>query len=235
MGKKKRRKKRKPPAAKKASVRVPSGTAFNLWINFVLQAVTGRMAQGDAMMARHGDAIRSVARWLMDVRPVKVGVLYRGILVEPERLDRHWLEHEEQRKFLSWTQDRQVACWFADPKSIVSELVLQMYPGSRGYIASGKIEKKKVLWHHDWVEIPLPGLGVLNLAGAAAVHPEIDQGQFVWNLRTQREVISDAPERKESKMHVSPVEEGDCPDTEELDSRYAYPPYVAMRLLEHGG
>ncbi len=225
--KKKKGKKRKA----KAEVAVPTGHDVNHWVNFVLYAVVGRMGDADGLMRLHGDGIRCMAKWMMAEQNVQVGVLYRGILVEPSKVDRHWLPHDPRLRFTSWSQEKEIACWFADPHSIISDFVRQRRPNVRGYLSSGKGEKKNVLWHHDWVDIPIPGDGrTLSLMVAAAMHPHIDQGQFLWNVQTQSEVIMDAPKREGTKIHVDPIEKADCGDVEELDARFTYPPFLTTQF-----
>ena len=171
-----------------------------------------------------------MAKWLMHRQPVRVGVLYRGVLVEPHQLDRHWLPHDEKLKFVSYSQELEVACWYADPASIISGDVVARRPAVRGYIIAGKGNRDRLLWHHDWLAVDLPDGGQrLSLPGAAEVHPEIDAAQFTWNARTQSEVIEAAPSRADAKFHVEPVADRDCPDVEDLDARYTFPPFLTER------
>jgi hypothetical protein len=188
------------------------------------------MAEADALMRDHGPGIRRMARWLMAERPVRIGALYRGLLIEPSQVDRHWLEHEPARTFTSWSEDKEVACWFADPQSIISDFVRFQRPNVRGYLSKGKGNRDRVLWHHDWVDIPVGGGRTLNLAVAAGMHPGIDHGQFLWNIQTQSEVIVDAPKRPGTKIAVEPIEKEKCGDIEELDARLTYPPFLAAQL-----
>jgi len=222
-------KQKKSPKRERTRATPPASGAFNYWVNFVLYAVTGHLAQADALVAQHGGDVLRVSRWMMGQRPVAIGVLYRGVLIEPGKLDRGWLEHEEERRFLSYSEDKSVACWFADPASIISETVVEKYPASQGYLIKGRVPTSKVLWHHDWMQVEVPGAGVLPLAMAAALHPDIDEGQFIWNAATQREVITQPPGRKGAKLRVFSIESEGCPDSDELDARFAYPPYVASR------
>jgi hypothetical protein len=233
--KKKRKAKKRAKTSLPKPAREPSPDDFNVYITFVVYAVTGIMAQADVVMQRHAGAVRRVARWLMEKQPVTVGTLYRGVLIEPGRVKKGRLTHEQERRFVSWTEDRDVACWFAAPDSIVSELVIQMRPDSRPYLIEKKVPKDKVLWHHEWTQIPVPGIGPISLTGAAAIHPEIDHGQFDWNVGTQKEVITEAPAPTGQRFKLEPVGEDTCPETDELDARFAYPPYVEFWSGTHGG
>lgn len=207
----------------------PTSHDVNHWLNFVIYAVLGQLDAADQLMVRAGPGIRRMAEWLGEQRPVQVGNLYRGILVEPDLLeDGRWLRHEAARRFLSYTDDLDVACWFANPRSIISEVVRDHRPRARGYLATAQPGRDRLLWHHEWVDIPLPGGRRIDLGFAAALHPAVDQRQFLWNVRTQGEVLVDAPEVG-SRMKVEPMAAYCEADAEELDARFTFPPFLRSR------
>ena len=58
---------------------------FNSWISFVLYAVTGQMAQADAVMKQHGPGVRRHAKRQRKLVPIKEKPLFRGILLDNGR------------------------------------------------------------------------------------------------------------------------------------------------------
>lgn len=223
--KQKQRKKGKPREPTTAPE--PRPDDVNAYITFVLYAVTGHMARADGLMGRYGRGIRRVATWMRSRQPVGARTVYRGLLLDPNVLDGGKLTHEAERTFVSWTEDKDVACWFAAQDSIISELVVHMKPWVVSYLIASEIDPDRVLWHHSWRRVYLPGFGGVNLVGAATIHPEIDPGQFAWNMNTQKEVITEAPRPAETRLEPKRIEPGQCPETGALDARFAYPPYVA--------
>lgn len=216
-------------SAKRQGTRPPSHDAVMLWSNFVLFAVVGMTSAADQIMEKHRALVLEMATWMQRQRPVAKRELYRGVLVEPEVLIGGQLAADPRVQFLSWTEELQVACWFADRDSIISECVREKKPRVRGYIATDTPRSADVLWHHEWMDIPVSaGPGNLNLAIFAAHHPHVDDGQFLWNVETQREVITLPPAA--GMIKVVPRDELDCDETDELDARFTYPLYLAQRL-----
>jgi len=197
---------------------VPTIEDWNVYVNFVILAVTGRMGEADAVMRQRGDAVRSMAMWLRTGAPgwpgpgqalaayaekVTGATLWRGLLLEPEKIKRKTkkgrslrvLQPDPQLTFLSFSFDRDVACWFADRESVISGYVAQQRPKATGWLARyDKARPRQILWISAWDAIPLPdGSGrAIPLAAAAAQYPGLPADQFAWNLQTQREVILDA-------------------------------------------
>lgn len=184
---------------------------INVYINFVLYAVTGRMAEADDLMEKHGRLVRSVARYLAEKRSAPRAPLYRGVLVDDEQP----LERDDRRRFMSWSEDRDVACWFASRESVISGYVVECRPLVRGVVLELAIPQR-VLFHHSWADA--------SWAGMAAMHPHIGvEGarQFSWSLLTQREVITD----KVALPAPTPLEQIPHPPILELDRRLA-PPWI---------
>lgn len=214
---------------KRTRAQVPSRDAVMSWANFVLYAVVGRMREADSILYERRALVLEMAAWMRSERPVKVGDVYRGVLVEPAAIQGGKLMADPRLQFLSWTEDLQVACWFANPDSIISEVVRERMPNVRGYIATGKPTAASILWHHDWVDIPVPGGDTMSLAIFAGMHPHIDEGQFLWNVESQSEVMT-LPPADASTMSVVAVSDFDCEEIDELDTRLTYPIFLAQRF-----
>lgn len=191
----------------------------NVYINFSLYAILGKLAEADDLIERHGAAVHRVADFLAKRMPIARAPLYRGMLVDgPVAADHRY-------KFISWSEDRNVAFWFATRGTVISEYVLEHRPSVRGVVLELPQSSGKVLFHHAWANAFDDGAGAAVFAHLAARHPHMGlEGarQIAWSLRTQREVIT-AP-LAELPPAVD-VETLNPPTAAELDSRFA-PPWI---------
>ena len=158
-------------------------TDVDLYLNFALHAILGRLSEADALMSMAGDEIRAVADRLAAQHPIAPKPLYRGMLLDPDKI----FAADPKLTFQSWSEDRDVALWFACPRSVVSEPLAATNPRLRGYLVDLSAPQSRVLFHHGWANA-LGGLAALALA-----HPLMGaegRRQIEWSLRTQREVIT---------------------------------------------
>lgn len=201
---------------------MPAPSSYNQYITWVLYAVLGRMAEADDVMNKHGSGIRAVARHLQKTRPPKVRMLYRGLLLEPEEVEEGVIGQDPRLTFVSFSESRDVACWFADPESVMSGFVREHRPDVEGWVMEHKPKLSDILFHHRWNPIALPNGKPFLLERAATMHPHIaDQAdQFAWNLSTQQEVII-KPLRKGADVIAHSIAE--CPPTEDLDDQLTPP------------
>lgn len=159
-------------------------TDLDLYINFAIHAIFGKLREADAIMRLGGEAVRQVAADLAAELPVAPVPIYRGVLLDPGEP----FATEPAVTFLSWSEDRDVALWFACPRSVVSEPIMQMKPQLRGYMIELPQIQSRVLFHYSWARM----LG--GLARFALLHPLMgEEGgrQIQWSLQTQREVITE--------------------------------------------
>jgi hypothetical protein len=188
---------------------------INLYINFVLHAVYGRLAEADIIMRTARQSIRHVADFLSAKHPIAPKPLYRGMLLDPAR---PLLRTDAHYTFASWSEDRDVARWFASPQSIISAPLVEHDARLRGYVATLPTPRAHVLFHYSWASV----FG--DFAALALQHPFMGhegQRQIAWSLRTQREVIT-APV---DDLVTRPIEELPGPSVVELDRKLA-PPWV---------
>lgn len=162
-------------------------TDLDLYFNFALHAILGRLGEADAIMNLAGDEIRAVADRLGARYPVEVKPLYRGLLLDPERP----FKSDPKLTFLSWSEDRDVARWFACPRSAVSEPLAATNPKLRGHLVELSGPKSRVLFHHGWGNAHGSHTGLAALALAHPLMGEEGARQIEWSLRTQREVITE--------------------------------------------
>ena len=158
-------------------------TDLDLYINFALHAILGRLSEADALMSMAGDDIRAVADRLAAQHPIAPKPLYRGLLLDPDKT----FTADPKLTFLSWSEDRDVALWFACPRSAVSEPLVATNLRLGGHLVDLPAPQSRVLFHHEWAN-ELGGLALFALA-----HPLMGaegRRQIEWSLRTQREVIT---------------------------------------------
>jgi hypothetical protein len=189
----------------------------NLYINWVLYAVYGLMAEADALQRMHGAAIAAVADELQRRHPIAPAPLYRGILLAaPDTL-----RPEPNLQFLSWSEDRDVARWFGSPESYISAPFAAYAPEARGYALLLERPTTRVLFHHSWrcaFGMPLERL--------ALVHPLLGHEgarQVAWSLDTQHEVITEPLATLPTPL---PIGELAGAPIDELDGRLS-PPWVS--------
>lgn len=187
---------------------------INLYVNFALHAVFGKLGAADAIMRFAGDAVRRVADEIAAECPINPAPIYRGMLLDPAQPFRG----DPELTFLSWSEDRDVALWFACPRSVVSEPLARLNPTRRGYVADLPAPRSRVLFHHSWAS----ALG--GLACFALVHPRMGEDgkrQIAWSLRTQREIITEPI----ADLVPQPVTDLDAATLEALERRLS-PPWI---------
>jgi len=189
-------------------------TDTDLYLNFALHAILGRLGEADALMSIAGDEIRAVADWLAAQHPIAPETLHRGLLLDPDKT----FTADPKLTFVSWSEDRDVAVWFACPRSAVSEPLAATNPKLRGHLVDLPAPQSRVLFHHEWTR----GLG--GLAALALAHPLMGaegRRQIEWSLRTQREVIT-APV---DGLRPSPIADLDAEALAVLERRLS-PPWI---------
>jgi hypothetical protein len=158
-------------------------TDLDLYVNFAMHAILGRLGEADQIMRFGEDSIRRVAAHLGNQLPIAQTPLHRGMLLDPEKP----FAADPKLTFLSWSEDRDVALWFACPRSVVSEPLMQQNAKLRGHVVSIPEPRSRVLFHYTWAA------AFSGLAPIARLHPlmgEEAERQIEWSLRSQREVIT---------------------------------------------
>jgi len=161
-------------------------TDLDLYLNFALHAILGRLSEADALMSIAGDEIRMVAARLAAHYPITSKPLYRGMLLDPDQS----FTANPELTFLSWSEDRDVAVWFACPRSAVSEPLAATNPKLRGHLVELMGPPSSVLFHHAWTHALSVLAGLPTLALAHPLMGEEGARQIEWSLRTQCEIIT---------------------------------------------
>jgi hypothetical protein len=192
---------------------------INIYLNFTLYAVLGKMGEADMIMQLHGDQVRHVARFLTRECPFTERPIYRGLLLDPQR---HY-SLDPSFSFMSWSEARDVAVWFADQRSSISEPFAVLHPEARGYLAELPAPCSEVLFHHSWATRAFDDLPSLALQ-----HPDMGLNgvrQIEWALRTQQEVITSPCE-----IDPKPLPAPAPAELARLDRRLS-PPWISLSAL----
>lgn len=189
---------------------------LNLWINWAVYAIYGKMANADAIMKQHRAKIHAAARDLMAYAPIEPVEVYRGIVLNEKHTRNGVLPSAGYPvTFISFSENPQVACFFGRTDTEMSAFLLKQDPHVKGYIATHLPRRGEVLFHHHWVD-------VVPLIRAASMHPHIeDIHQFAWYVKTQEEVIL----KPLPQVSIKPVEDFDCCSAEELNEMFT-PPHL---------
>jgi hypothetical protein len=195
---------------------------YNYYVNWAMKAVLGRLSEADALMREHGKPIRSMAKKLVKRFGVPKRPIYRGVVLDPGEAPGGLLPANDYT-FVSWSEDRDVACWFADRDSVISGFVRMIRPQISGWIAESWPDPKRVLFHWSWApKFPAPhGEVTIPLWKLSQLHPDMIPAQVEWAMKSQREVIL----RQDGKpIKVRPFADMKCPPTAELDGRLTFRP-----------
>ena len=187
---------------------------FDFYVNFVLHAIYGRLGEADMIMHHASSSVRCVADELAAEHPIAHMPVFRGLLLDPAEP----FAADPKLTFLSWSEDRDVALWFACPRSAVSEPLARKNPKLRDHVATLAAPRSRVLFHYSWAH----ALG--GLAHLALLHPlmrEEGRRQIEWSLRTQREVITEPV----ADLKPDRVPDLDADALEALERRLS-PPWV---------
>ena len=162
-------------------------TDLDFYLNFLLHAILGRLREADTLMHMVSNNIRTVARQIAVQYPVARVPLYRGMLLDPEKT----YAADPKLTFLSWSEDKDVARWFACPRSAVSEPLAATNAKLRGHLVElleTSDPPPRVLFHYSWTFL------LEDICAMARAHPLMGdeaKRQIKWSLRTQREVVTE--------------------------------------------
>jgi hypothetical protein len=208
---------------------VPSDQDLAYFIVFVQHFVLGKMNVADAIYQQKGRSVDRVASYLSRVAPPKRTPLYRGWMIEPEKVVAGKIAVEHKIP-ISFSRDRNIACFFADPRTTISAFISQMRPRARGYVMKlTGWTASQVIWTYEWNDkIPAPGWGsgMATLSSITSITiPQADLSLhdvrvIDSNIRSQKELIL-KPLPRTAKTTLTPLSKADCPPTAALNARYA--------------
>jgi hypothetical protein len=163
--------------------------AFQHYGNFVLNALSGH--NPDVYYTRHQREIDAIAAALQNRLGPRTGTtIYRGIILDPSEVHNGVVKNVPEIKYVSFTENKEVATAFADPKNPMAQFLMQLYPNKQGYlITKTNYDPKELLYHHSWSRL----FPMQQIFGTDAKSLEI-----------QKEVIL----KPESEYSVEPVQAG---------------------------
>jgi DNA repair protein RadC len=214
---------------------------FNIYATWCLYTILGRMAEADGIVQQYQREVYAAAQEMTRRFPVKLVPLYRGVLVEPELIERGKLPPDPQLTFVSFSEDLQVACYFGKTDTMISGFVKEQRPGVEGYILEYKPSKpSEILFHHSWgSRLPMPSGGkretvrMVSLVDIARMHPHFANPaalhQIDWNVKTQKEVIL----KPGPSLPAKPVGDYGCDATTKLDERFVPPMFARGNPIEN--
>lgn len=211
---------------------------FKEYCLFISLAITGFSREADAMINdKDGKkSILSVAKSLSDglkESGVQLPRLYRGIIVEQNSLEPGGLTRDMKQPFLSFSEDIDVACYFASSKSFLSEVVVSQLRKPAGYIASYDPEFSDIIFCYRYMSfigeiIKLSGMApsanIFFQEMFARISPLNKDpsmfNQFAWNLQSQKEFIL---KNRNSKYKYRPIKKFNCKPQQQLDEKLHHP------------
>jgi hypothetical protein len=210
---------------------------FNLYLNFLLYAILGRMGEADGIIEQSNGGIKRSAKYISNLAKIKTGKIYRGILLEPNQMPEDQLVKAiPSNNFVSFSEDKDVACWFGYKTSTISGYVSQIRPNVEGWIAEYTPKNSEILFHYKWipalnrlVEMVTGAPSFLHLSSVMVQNvPDMDAlqaSQIEWNLKTQKEVMIEP----HKEIEFVEIEKSNCSPLSGLENKFTHPMFRGMR------
>lgn len=182
-------------------------------------AVQGYIDLADRVLEQYKNEIYSVASALQRNLPPNSKKLYRGIILNPNNRDASgMLVSKVNAGFISFSENLDVAAWFASADSHMAEMLLLNVPNGEGFIIKYEPKRSEILFHYKWYHL----LRIKNeLSGIESsliqMGLEPDLSQFIHNVTSQEEVILKPVTQK---FNLIPKRELSDKSGEELDKMF---------------
>jgi len=163
-----------------------------LYCTWVVLAIQGLMRDADQLLKQYQEEIYLEALKLSRKFPVRPKPVYRGILLEPkDNGNENYVYHVDYGvKFISFTQNLEVACWFASTDSYMAHMVMLQKPKSAGFIIEHTPEPEDILFDWKWhKDIGFKKFRPMIEKQLLLNHIYTDLDQYVHNVVTQKEII----------------------------------------------
>lgn len=122
------------------------------YLTFITNALLAATPDTDLYYKQNERQILNTAIKINEKFPVTLGQVYRGILLKPDSAKDSILKPLEFIKYLSFTEDKEVALEFADTKSDLSLFVMRQHPDSKGYLIEHNVTLDEIVFHHSWID-----------------------------------------------------------------------------------
>lgn len=175
----------------------PSPNACAAYTAFVAAAVLGWQDEADELIRKHRNEIFRTAAYLRSRYPITIKPVYRGLLLQAKdantgKVVGRFGTHE----YISFSEDSDVACWFASPDAFITPDARMNDPSWTGWVIEYHPKLDEILFHWSWLPIGTGQIG--NLPGPTVYQiiqmnsSSTDAGeriqQLYWNLKSQQEV-----------------------------------------------
>lgn len=226
----------KPKQYRRNAVSRPSPNHFIHYKVFVVLALVGKQEEADAYIREHTSSIWKVAKYLQQTHSPEIKEIYRGMLlstVPTDRIARAFRNHQ----YVSFSENSQVACWFASVDAILAEEAMEEHRNTTGRDATGWIGRLKpelhdILFHYTWMPLLETGPGPNIYEIARDLGAQLGESallmEFRYHVRNQSEVLC----QKDVVYSLQPVTEYACLSARELDNRYT--PYYEFMVAPAG-
>jgi hypothetical protein len=108
----------------------------------------------DEFYSQHQKEIDKVADILRNRFGPKTGTtIYRGIILDPSEVNNGMVKSVPEIKYVSFSEDINVAIAFADPQNPMASFLTKLYPNKRGYVITEHYDPKLLLYHYSWSKI----------------------------------------------------------------------------------
>lgn len=155
------------------------------YLEFVWESIFGTSpTRAHSLYLKNKNQILSSASLMREKFPIKNNIFYRGVILNPKKIPGKSLEPISDINFISFTEDRKVAEYFADKTSEVSRELARNIPNAAGYLIEYQAELSEILFHHSWT--PHLGLHTQALLHSRSLSFGMDA---VSLIQSQQEVI----------------------------------------------
>ena len=200
---------------------IPAPQDFWLYKIFIFLAITGKVQDADQFLGEYRRVVENVASYLRKQIPVKEQILYRGMLIPPSDVSVSRMAQDYGTGFVSFSADLEAACWFADSQVNLAGVVMEEKPDAEGWIGEYTPKNNEILFHYSWFDFLLgpPGENIYQVALNIISMNGWSQhliAEFKFHIEHQKEVIL----KPNITYPLKPIEEYDCPMSQQLDDRY---------------
>lgn len=191
---------------------------------FVAVAIHGLAREADSLLSAHKAKIYQVARKYSMKLPRRM-TLYRGILLDLSNIekadDNLVIKEHLPFEYISFTENPEVARWFASTDAYLSSYVVNQRPDVKGYVIKYEASPRDVIFHYSLLVNPIKTFNLkFVLTNFIANGFGGDLTQFFHNLNTQSEVILKPTNHKFELIPYDEFKEGGNLTGPQLDRKY---------------
>lgn len=193
---------------------------------FVVLAIQGHMADADNILRSYKEKIYQVARKYSMKLPKQMTV-YRGILLKSDDIiqkdSSSVIKEKWPVEYISFTENPEVARWFACKDAYLSDFVRMKHPSIEGFVIKYDVTPKDIIFHYSFFNLYMqkfvsdPRFVVANFLNNG-IEPNFNQ--FLHNIKTQSEVMIKPTDHVFELIPVEAFPEGGHLSASQLDKKY---------------